>query len=147
MIPSVNRSPLRMRLTPCRSADAIGPARSLNRTLAHGEDHPVALPQAHDLGARLHARALLGQHELAAGKVPPRRRQQDRDLQRKDDLAVDVLMQAIVVARAIAQQQRRRPRLPGGRQASRKVVVFGRDSGRRRPSFRSIGWRSARARG
>jgi hypothetical protein len=32
------------------------------------ERHGVALAQRHDLGARLHARPLLRQHELAAGE-------------------------------------------------------------------------------
>ena len=91
--------------------DAIGAARALHRPLAHREDDPVALAERHHLGARLHARPLLGQHELAAGEVASGLGEQDRDLERKEMLSVDVLMQAIVVARAIAQQKRRRPRL------------------------------------
>jgi hypothetical protein len=49
--------------------DAISPARPLHGPLARGEDDAVALGQRCDLRARLHARALLGQHELAAGEV------------------------------------------------------------------------------
>ena len=74
---------------------------------------PLALPQRHDLGARLHARALLGQHELAAREIALRLGQQERDLQRKHMLAVEILMQAVVVALAVLQQQRRRPGLAG----------------------------------
>ena len=59
------------------------------------------------------ASAFSGQHELAAAEIAPRLRQQDRDLDRKHVLAVEVLVQAVVVALAILQQQRRRPRLPG----------------------------------
>ena len=77
------------------------------------EDDGIALAQRHDLGARLHARALLGQHEFAAGEVPAGLGQQDRDLEREDVLAVEVLVQAVVVALAVLQEQRRRPRLPG----------------------------------
>ena len=93
--------------------DAVDAARALHRAVVHREDHRLALPQRHDLGARLHARALLGQHELAAGEIARPAGQQDRHLQRKDVLAVEVLVQAVVVARAVLQQQRRRPRLPG----------------------------------
>ena len=74
MTPSVKRSPLLSRLTPWRMVDAVGAARPLHRPFAHREDHAVALAEAHDLGARLHARPLLGQHELAAGKVALRAR-------------------------------------------------------------------------
>ena len=43
-------------------------------------------------------------------KSRPGSRQQDRHLQRKHVLAVQVLVQAVVVAGAVLQQQRRRPR-------------------------------------
>ena len=70
--------------------------------------------ERHDLAARLHARPLLDQHELAAFEVPRRVAQQDRGLQREDQLAVEIAMQAVVVARLVAQQQRRRPLLAAG---------------------------------
>ena len=47
-------------------------------------------------------------------KSRPGSRQQDRDLEREHVLAVEVLVQAVVVALAVAQEQRRRPELPGG---------------------------------
>ena len=59
-------------------------------------------------------------------KSAPGLGQQDRDLQREDVLAVEVLVQAVVVARAVLQQQRRRPRLAGAWQRSRNVRVLGR---------------------
>ncbi len=90
--------------------NAIEPARALHRPVMHSKDHRIALPQRHHLGPRLHPRPLLGQHELAAGEIAPWFRQQDRDLQRKHVLAIEVLVQAVVVALAILQQQRRRPR-------------------------------------
>ena len=58
--------------------DAISPARPLHGPLAHGEDDSVALRKRRDLRARLHARALLGQHKLAAGEVMARLGEQDR---------------------------------------------------------------------
>ena len=63
-------------------------------------------------GSRLHAWPLLGHHELAAVEVAARCRQQQHHLQRKHLIAVQVLVQAVEVARAVLQQQRRRPRLP-----------------------------------
>src|SRR5579864_389214 len=92
--------------------DAVGAARPLDRPMIHGKGNRIALPERNHLRARLHARPLLGQHELAALEVAPRLGQQERDLQRKDVLAIEVLMQAIVVAFLILQQQRRRPLLP-----------------------------------
>ena len=52
-------------------------------------------------------------HELAAGEILARPRQQDRDLERKDMLAVDILVERVPVARFVTQQQRRRAGLPG----------------------------------
>ena len=108
--------------------DAIDAARALHRAVMHREDHRIALRERHDLGARLHARALLGQHELAAGEILARRRQQHRRLQRKDVLAIEILMQAVVVARPVLQQQRRRPRLAGRVAALEKIGVRLRES-------------------
>ena len=126
--------------------DAIGAARALHRA-ARARRRSRRRPGArrHDLGARLHARPLLGQHELAACEVAARLGQQDRDLERKQMLAVDVLMQAIVVARAIAQQERRRPRLTRLVAAGAERLVLGGVARRRGPSPRSSGRRSARA--
>ena len=47
---------------------AVGAAGALHRALVDGEDHALALLQRHHLGPGLHARALLGQDELAAGE-------------------------------------------------------------------------------
>ena len=62
---------------------------------------------------RLHARALLGQHELAAGEVLAWLREQRHRLQRKHVLAVDILMQAVVVPGLIPEQERSRLALAG----------------------------------
>ena len=86
---------------------------------------PSPWRQRRDFGARLHARPLLGQHEFTAVKIALRLGEQDRDLQRKKVLAVHVLMQAIVVAGAVAQQKRRRARLAGLTAAREERVVLG----------------------
>ena len=88
--------------------DAIGAARAADGPVVHGEDDGVTLRKRHHLGSRLHARTLLGQHEFAPAEIPARCRQQDRRLERKRQIAIKVLMQAVVVARTVLQQQRRR---------------------------------------
>src|ERR1700682_640552 len=92
----------------------IEPARPLHWSKMHGKSHGIALGERHHFGARLHPRPLLGQHEFAAGEIPARFREQDRDLQREHMFAIEILMQAIVVTGAVLQQQRRRPALAGG---------------------------------
>src|SRR5215510_5822931 len=57
--------------------DAIDPAGSPHRAMVDREDHGIALRQWHHFRPRLHARALLGDDELAAGEVSLRLRQQD----------------------------------------------------------------------
>ena len=110
-------------------AHAVAAARAAHRPLVDGEHHGIALAQRHHLDPRLLARALLGQHELAAGEVAPGLGQQDRHLQREDMLAVEILVQAVEVAGPVLQQQRRRPRLTGG-------VALARGTGRSRSGKR-----------
>ena len=93
---------------------AMKAAGSLYRPLIRGKDHGIALPERDDLAARLHARPLLDQHELAAGEIADRVAQQHGRLQRKDEIAVEVPVQAVVVAGPVAQQQWRRPFLAAG---------------------------------
>jgi hypothetical protein len=76
--------------------------------MVDGEDDRVALVERHDFGPGLHARSLLRQHELAAAEILARPRQQDRDLERKRQFPIQVLVEAVVVTRAILQQERRR---------------------------------------
>src|ERR1051325_10700199 len=85
-----------------------------HRTLVDREDHRVALSQGHDRCPRLPPGPLLGQQEFAALEILARPREQDRDLQRKGFRAVEVLMEAIVSAGAIAKEQRRGPSLACG---------------------------------
>src|SRR4051794_28426760 len=80
--------------------------------MVNGENHPVALLQGHYFSPGLHARPLLREHELTAGKILPGLREQDGDLQWEDELTVEVLMEAVVVARCVLEQQWRRSRLP-----------------------------------
>ena len=60
--------------------DAIAPPPPLDRTVMHGKGDRTALRERYHLGARLHARPLLGQHELAAFEIAARLRQENRQL-------------------------------------------------------------------
>lgn len=91
--------------------DAVVALRSLHRPIMDGEQNRIALPQGNYLDPALHPRPLFGQNELAAGKIPVWFRQQDGGLQREGEIAVQILMQTIIVAGAILQQQRGRAHL------------------------------------
>src|ERR1700677_1790291 len=92
--------------------DAVVAADARHRPAIHSEHHGIALRERDDGGAGLHAWPLFRQHELAALEVAAGFGQKRRDLQRKNVLAVEVLVQAVVVAGAVSQQQWGRPRLP-----------------------------------
>jgi hypothetical protein len=70
----------------------------MNGTVMNWKDYRIALAQSYDHRSRLHAWPLLRQHKLAPGEISLRFRQQDRELQRKDVLAVKVLMETVVIA-------------------------------------------------
>ena len=92
---------------------AVPAARSLHGPLVHREHDGVTLLERDNLTARLHARPLLDQHELAAVEILFRPAQQHCRLQWEDHLAVEIAVEAVVVAGAVLQQQRRRPGLAG----------------------------------
>ena len=79
--------------------DPVIPPRASDWPMMHGENHRIALAERDNLGPRLHAWPLLRQDELAAVEIAPRLRQQYCRLQREGEVAVKILMQAVVVAR------------------------------------------------
>ncbi len=104
--------------------DSIITSNAFDRPLMYGEHYGVALFQVDDLGARLHTRALLGEDELAPGEVLAGFRQQDRHLQREYVLAIQVLVQAVVVLRPVLQQQWSGALLTGGVAALDEIGVL-----------------------
>jgi adenine-specific DNA-methyltransferase len=70
---------------PVAQVDAIGPARALDGPMVDGEGDRVAAAERHHLDARLHARPLLGQHELAAGEILAGRASSGPERQLKDN--------------------------------------------------------------
>src|SRR5205085_4036103 len=103
--------------------NAVEPARPLHRAMVHGKGDRIALAERHHFRPRLHARALFRQDELAAGEIAPWFRQEDRNLQREHMLAVEILMQAIVITGPILQQQRGGPGLARGMTALQKSLA------------------------
>ena len=96
-------------LTPCQRERTHRNARTRHWPVLernHG-DRPL-LERPH-LRYRLPARALLDEQQFAPVKVDARSVEQQYRLERKVDCAVHILMQAIVVAWTVAQQERRGP--------------------------------------
>src|SRR5437016_6994807 len=91
---------------------AIPAARALDGTMARREDHHLALHGCDDLAARLRARPLLDEQELTSVVVDAGPAQEARELEWKDHVAVEVLVQAVVSAGFVVQEERRRFRLP-----------------------------------
>src|SRR5207249_2476614 len=96
---------------------AVGAARAHHRPVAVREDDRLAALEDDDLGARLRARPLLDEQELAARVVRAAAGEHAGELEGKGERAVEVLMQAVVAAGRVAEEQRGGPRLPVSRTA------------------------------
>src|SRR3954447_19729659 len=84
----------------------IDSSASPHRTLTDGEHHSISLLERYYLGPRLHSGPLLSHHELPAVEVVAWPGEQNGHLQRKNVLAVDVLVQAVVIPSDVLQQER-----------------------------------------
>src|SRR5262245_9812363 len=91
---------------PVAHVDTVAALAPLNRPVMDGKGDRVPLPEWNDFDPALHSGALLGQHELAAGEVTSRLREEDCHLDGKGEIAIEILMQAIEIARPVLQQQR-----------------------------------------
>ena len=85
---------------------AVVASCALYGSLLVREDESFALRERDGFAARLHPRTLLGEEELSAFEVPSRPRERDHDLQGKRDIAVAVLVQAVVAVFLVVEQQR-----------------------------------------
>jgi hypothetical protein len=81
----------------------VGALRALHRSVVDRKGDSIALLERHDLGAALHAWPLFGQDELAACEVLVRLGEDDRDLDRECQICVEVLVEAVEIARHIPQ--------------------------------------------
>jgi hypothetical protein len=102
---------------------AVETAASLDGAMAHGEGCGIALAERHHDRPRLHPGTLLGQNQLASIKRNAWSRKQDHHLQRKHHGAVQILMQAVAVAGAVAKQEEGGPDLAGRMAASQVLGV------------------------
>jgi hypothetical protein len=90
--------PHRVSMSGAKAADAvpqintISPLASLNWAMANGKSNSIALLQTHHFGAGLHPRTLLGQHELASGKILAGHGKKESYLNREDIFAVNILV-------------------------------------------------------
>jgi hypothetical protein len=85
----------------------------------------IPLPKRHDLSAALHARPLFRQHKLTTGEVCAGLREKDGDLNRKRDIALEILVETVEVAGHVLQQQWRWTDLTSGMTSceERRVIV------------------------
>jgi pentatricopeptide repeat protein len=92
--------------------DAIGPSRALNGPVVDREGHRVVLAKRNDIRSRLHTGPLLREHKVAAGEISLWLGKQDRHLNRKSVLPIEVPVEAVVVAGAVLEEQRSGSQLP-----------------------------------
>src|SRR4051794_11182439 len=94
-------------------ADAVPDCYAVGTALPGGGPVPccdherIALAWQKRAAHRLRARRVLDQQELAAAVIAAGLRKEADHLERESDLAVDVLVEAVEIARAVAEHQRR----------------------------------------
>src|SRR5258708_7234866 len=99
----------RVAMTLTHGADAMAQvnpvvaAGSPDWAAVHGEHHTVTLSERDHVDPRLHPRPLFGQYKFTALEIFGRRGEEDRDLQRENMFAVQVLVQAVEIAGTILQ--------------------------------------------
>ena len=92
---------------PVAHVGTVVAARARHRPVTGGEDDRLALIEMHDAAPRLGPRPLLDEQELAALEILARLAQEHGELDGKDHVAVEILVQAVVAAGFVAQEQRR----------------------------------------
>src|SRR5262249_38397713 len=93
--------------------DAIEAAASCDGTMARREDDASAPLDGERVAARLRTGTLFDEQEFAARGVEVELAQDEDDLQRKREVAVEILMEAVETAGGVRQQKRCRPVLSG----------------------------------
>lgn len=84
---------------------AIESTRASHWPVAGGEDHRLAAPGMDGVADGLRPRPLFDEREIAAGVVGAGLAQEADGLQRERQVAIKVLMQAVVAARLVVQQE------------------------------------------
>src|SRR5713226_7580000 len=91
----------------------IVPASAFHRTITSGENDRLALIRMDHFGSGLSPRLLFHQDKFSAVPIATVLAKHENHLQREAHLSINVLMEAVVTARLIMQQQRRGFCLPG----------------------------------
>ena len=84
----------------------------LNGSVLRGENDHFPLCRGNCFGARLRPRSLLDQEKRTARVVVVGPTEKAGELQRERHLTIEILMQTVVTAAFVTQEQGRRPRLP-----------------------------------
>lgn len=103
---------------------AVDAPAALPGTFADRKDRCTTLLKSDDFSPRLHAGTLFDEDKFTTVKVDARAVEHDHCLQREVDWPVEILMQAVVVAGAIAEQQWRRPALSRSMAAREQFSVL-----------------------
>jgi hypothetical protein len=103
---------------------AIGATRALHGPVVNCERYCVTLVEGNDLRPRLHARALFREDEFAASEIALWFGEQNRHLNGKHMFTVQILMEAVVVAGAVLEEQRRRSQLARSVASPQEVRVL-----------------------
>jgi hypothetical protein len=109
---------------PVPEIDAIHATVTLHRAIVNCEHNAISLSKRHHYWPRLHTRPLLGHHEFAAREVFVGFRQQNGELERENMLAIEVLVQAVVIVGAVLEQKRCRSSLTGLVASPDEVCMF-----------------------
>src|SRR5262249_19110058 len=89
-------------------------AGALHRAMVNREDYCVTLIGSEHFDAGLAARLLFRENKFAAFKISSMLAQKEGDLKREENLAVQILMQAVEVTGTVLEDQRRRASLARG---------------------------------
>src|SRR5260370_41104866 len=84
--------------------DAVKAARAFDRSIARCEDNRLALISGNHFGFGLRAGLLLDENEFTAFPVPAALAEQEHHLRREDDLAIMVMVQAVIASGFVPQQ-------------------------------------------
>ena len=106
----MENDPQRVPLPSAKAAHPMAHVHSMNaaparhRTITNRKHERISTLEGHHHRSRLHARALLGQDKFAAGEIALRFRQKDCELKWENMLAIQILMQAVVIAGPVLKQ-------------------------------------------
>lgn len=85
--------------------DPIGASGAALGPVVDSEDYRLTLMERNDRGPGLHSGTLFGQNELSTREVLPRFAEEKGDLEREDELTIEILVETVVIVLLIFEQQ------------------------------------------